>query len=213
MDKIFQLKDGRTCTIRECAEADAELVLKLFRIVAAESDNLGRLPEEIILTIEEEREYIRARRDNPNSIMVLAEVDGRVVALAGVEGQKLKKFAHHGEVGMSILRACWRLGIGRAILDFLEVWARRAGLRKLCLRVYDFNEPACRLYCGAGFTEEGRPGPEPGPRGPRPLPGPHAARGGRASHPRRRSSHRPGRRQRGSASRARSARAAGRRHP
>ncbi len=84
MDNIFQLKDGRTCTIRECVEADAEPVLKLFRIAAAESDNLGRLPDEIRLTIEEEREYIRVRRDSPNSMMVLAEVDGRAVAIAGV---------------------------------------------------------------------------------------------------------------------------------
>ncbi len=152
----FQFKDGRTCIIRECLEADAEVVLKLFRTVAAESDNLGRLPDEIKLTVEEECEYIRARRESPNSIMVLAEVNGSAAALAGVEGQKLKKFAHHGELGMSILRACWRLGIGRAILDYLEAWARRAGLRKLCLRVYDFNEPAYRLYCTAGFTEEGR---------------------------------------------------------
>ncbi len=152
----FQLKDGRTCIIRECVEADAELVLKLFHIVAAESDNLGRLPDEITLTIEEEREYIRSRRDSSNSIMMLAEVDGGVIALAGVEGQKLKKFAHHGEVGMSILRAYWRLGIGRAILEYLETWARRAGLRKLCLCVYDFNKPAHRLYRSAGFTEEGR---------------------------------------------------------
>ncbi len=156
MDKTFQLKDGRTCTIRECVEADAERVLKLFRTVAAESDNLGRLPDEITLTLEEEREYIRARRESPNSTMVLAEADGRVVALAGVEGQKLKKFAHHGELGMSILRAYWRLGIGREILNYFETWARQAGLRKLCLRVYDFNAPAYRLYCGAGFTEEGR---------------------------------------------------------
>lgn len=156
MDTTFQLNDGRTCTIRECVEADAEAVLKLHRAVAAESDNLGRLPDEITLTVQEEREYIRAHRDGPNSIMVLAEVDGRAVALAGVEGQKLKKFAHHGELGMSILRVYWRFGIGRAILDHLEAWARQAGLRKLCLRVYDFNEPAYRLYCGAGFAEEGR---------------------------------------------------------
>ncbi len=152
----FQLKDGRACTIRECVEADAEPVLKLFRTVAAESDNLGRLPDEIKLTIEEEREYIRARHEEPNSTLVLAEVDGRFVACAGVEGQKLKKFAHHGELGMSVLRACWRLGIGRAILGYLVAWARQAGLRKLYLRVYDFNEPAYRLYCDAGFTEEGR---------------------------------------------------------
>ena len=156
MDKIFKLKDGRTCTIRECVEADAEAALKLFRIAAAESDNLARLPDEIKLTPEKEREYIRTHRDSPNSIFVIAEVDGSAVALAGVEGQKLRKFAHHGELGMCVLREFWRFGIGRAILDYLEAWARQAGLRKLCLRVYDFNEPAYRLYSGAGFAEEGR---------------------------------------------------------
>ena len=86
----------------------------------------------------------------------LAEAAGRPVAVAGVEGPKLEKFAHHGELGMCVLRDHCRLGIGRAILDYLVAWAQQAGLRKLCLRVYDFNEPAYRLYCGAGFTEEGR---------------------------------------------------------
>ncbi len=156
MDNTLDLKDGRTCTIRECVEADAESVLKLFRIVAAESDNLGRLPDEIKLTIEEECEYIRAHHDSSNSIIVLAEVDGKAVALAGVDGQKLKKFAHHGELGMCVLREFWRFGIGRAILEYIESWSRQAGLRKLCLRVYDFNEPAHRLYSTAGFTEDGR---------------------------------------------------------
>lgn len=152
----FQLNDGRSCTIRECVEADAEPVLALFHTVAAESDNLGRLPDEIELSVEEEREYIRARHDSPNSVIVLAEVEGRAVAVAGVEGLRLKKFAHQGEVGMSVLREYWRLGIGRAILEYLEAWARQEGLRRLYLRVYDFNEPACRLYRAAGFTQEGR---------------------------------------------------------
>ena len=152
----FQLEDGRTCTIRECVEADAESVLNLFRTIAAESDNLARLPHEIDLTLEQEREYIRACRDSPNSIMLLAEAAGRAVAVAGVEGPKLEKFAHHGELGMCVLRDHWRLGIGRAILDYLLTWSQQAGLRKLYLRVYDFNEPAHRLYRTAGFTEEGR---------------------------------------------------------
>ena len=57
---------------------------------------------------------------------------------------------------MCVLRDHWRLGIGRAILDYLVTWSQQAGLRKLYLRVYDFNDPAHPPYRTAGFTEEGR---------------------------------------------------------
>ncbi len=57
---------------------------------------------------------------------------------------------------MCVLRDHGRLGIGRAMLDYLVTWSQQAGLRKLYLRVYDFNAPAHRLYRTAGFTEEGR---------------------------------------------------------
>ncbi len=152
----FQLKDGRTCTIRECVEADAERVLDVFRTAAGESDFLARLPDEIELTVDEEREYIRERIERRNATLILAEVEDGVAAVAGVEGLKQRKFAHHGEVGMSVLRAYWRLGIGRRMLEYLVAWAQEQGLRKLFLRVFDHNERAFELYRKAGFVEEGR---------------------------------------------------------
>jgi ribosomal protein S18 acetylase RimI-like enzyme len=47
------------------------------------------------------------------------------------------------------------LGIGRALLDQSVSWARAAGVRKLELHVFPWNEPAIRLYDRYGFVREG----------------------------------------------------------
>ena len=48
-----------------------------------------------------------------------------------------------------------RRGIGRALLDQSVAWAREAGVRKLELHVFPWNEPAIRLYETFGFEREG----------------------------------------------------------
>ena len=48
-----------------------------------------------------------------------------------------------------------RRGIGRALLDAAERWARERGVRKLELHVFPHNEAAIALYERAGFVREG----------------------------------------------------------
>ena len=48
-----------------------------------------------------------------------------------------------------------RRGIGRALLEQAVAWARDAGVRKLELHVFPWNEPAIRLYEQFGFEREG----------------------------------------------------------
>jgi ribosomal protein S18 acetylase RimI-like enzyme len=48
-----------------------------------------------------------------------------------------------------------RRGIGRALLDQAVDWARTAGVRKLELHVFPWNEPAIHLYESYGFVREG----------------------------------------------------------
>jgi ribosomal protein S18 acetylase RimI-like enzyme len=51
--------------------------------------------------------------------------------------------------------AAGRLGLGRALLDALESWARAAGVRRLELTVRVDNDRARRLYERAGYAVEG----------------------------------------------------------
>ena len=49
----------------------------------------------------------------------------------------------------------WRLGLGRRVLDALLVEGRSRGAERATLEVASGNEPAIRLYRGAGFVEAG----------------------------------------------------------
>jgi diamine N-acetyltransferase len=47
----------------------------------------------------------------------------------------------------------WRgQGIGRALMEAAEQWARRQGARHLQLNVWEFNTGALRFYETVGFT-------------------------------------------------------------
>ena len=48
-----------------------------------------------------------------------------------------------------------RRGIGRLLLEQAVAWARDAGVSKLELHVFPWNEPAIRLYERFGFEREG----------------------------------------------------------
>ena len=48
-----------------------------------------------------------------------------------------------------------RRGVGRSLLDQAVAWAESAGVRKLELHVFPWNEPAIALYDSFGFEREG----------------------------------------------------------
>ena len=48
-----------------------------------------------------------------------------------------------------------RRGVGRALLEQAVSWARDAGIHKLELHVFPWNEPAIKLYEQFGFEREG----------------------------------------------------------
>ena len=59
------------------------------------------------------------------------------------------------DLGLMVAAEYRRRGIGRALLDRAVDWARGAGVRKLELHVFPWNEPAIALYESYGFEREG----------------------------------------------------------
>ena len=83
--------------------------------------------------------------------------DGRVVATAGVDAVGTRdKLRHRAEFGVSVLRAYWGLGLGRALTEACIQCAKEAGYEQLELTVVAENERAIALYRKAGFVEFGR---------------------------------------------------------
>ena len=151
------LNDGRKCILRNAEEKDAREVLDNFNLTHSQTDYLLSYPGEERFTVEEEAEYLRNKSENENGIEIIAEVDGRVVASAGIEQVgKREKIRHRAEFGISVDKNCWGLGIGTALLEACIECAKKAGFTQLELTAVADNERAVSLYKKAGFTEFGR---------------------------------------------------------
>ena len=151
------LKDGRACVLRNGTSADGEEALRCFVLTHAETDSLLSYPDEINLTLEKEAQYLEARAQSENEIEILAEVEGRIVGMAGIDriGSQAK-VRHRANFGISIEKAYWGLGIGRALTRACVESARKAGYRQVELEVVAANRRAVSLYESEGFAAFGR---------------------------------------------------------
>ena len=155
--KTIKLKDGRVCTVRNGTEDDGEASLQVFIKTHEETDYLLSIPEEITFTAEEQAEYLHKKTESDGEIELVAEVEGKVVALAGLDKIHSRiKTQHRVDFGVSVLKEYWGLGIGTALLEACIDCAQRAGYEQLELEVVADNTAAIEMYKNAGFTEFGR---------------------------------------------------------
>lgn len=153
----YILKDGRKCLIRNGGEADAEVLLDVFIRTHAETDFLASYPDENTHTVEEERDYLLKKENSPDEIELLAFLDGKAVGSAGFYcvGRR-EKTRHRAEFGISVIKDCWGLGIGRTLTEACITLAKQAGYSQLELQVVADNAAAVALYRSVGFAEYGR---------------------------------------------------------
>ena len=155
--KTIQLKDGRECIIRNAVAEDAQAVLDCFILTHSETDELLSYPEEITFTVEQEEKYLQGREESTDEIEIIAEVDGRIVGMTGVDRiSRAEKIRHRAGFGISVEKAYWGLGIGRAMTLACIECAKKAGYVQLELEVVADNAKAIALYESAGFVEYGR---------------------------------------------------------
>ena len=158
--KLYQsitMKDGRTCILRNGTERDAEAVLDIFNLTHEQTDFLASYRDESTHTVEGEAEFLRKKTESDREIEILAEVDGTVVGLAGIScvGERYKTRLR-AEFGISIDKASWGLGIGRALTEACIACAKAAGYAQIELSVVADNRNAIALYESVGFREFGR---------------------------------------------------------
>ena len=151
------LKDGRACILRNGTASDGQALLDIFNLTHTQTDYLLTYPEEHSYTAEDEAELLRRKTDSVDEIELLAELDGKVVGSAGIGsvGRK-EKIRHRAEFGISVDKAYWGLGIGRALTEACIACAKKAGYAQLELEVVAENKSAIALYKSVGFVEYGR---------------------------------------------------------
>jgi RimJ/RimL family protein N-acetyltransferase len=104
----------------------------------------------------DERRFLKAVRRYPHAAVLVAERDdGTLVGRLSVGRDPHPASAHVADVGLMVAQDARRQGVGRALLEAAVEWAREAGVRKLELHVFPWNEAAIALYDSFGFEREG----------------------------------------------------------
>ncbi len=142
--------------IRRAEPSDAEQLARLADAVSAE-------PEGWLISVAgewrsagDERRYLKALRRYPHAAVFVAETDdGTLVGRLSVGRDPHPASAHVADVGLMVARDARRRGVGTALLRAAVDWAREAGVRKLELHVFPWNEAAISLYESFGFEREG----------------------------------------------------------
>ena len=156
-NKTITLKDGRSCILRNGTALDGQALLNIFLLTHAQTDYLLSYPDESTMTVEQEAQFLKEKTESLNGIELLAEVDGVVVGSAGIGCVGMKeKLKHRAEFGISVDKAYWGLGIGRALTNACIECARAAGYAQLELEAVAENKNALALYESVGFVEYGR---------------------------------------------------------
>jgi putative acetyltransferase len=143
-----------TVQIRAARPEDAATLVALGSAV-------GREPESWLLNTDgwrsaaEERRYLRALKRHPDAAVFVADDDGAIVGRLSIARDPHSASRHVADLGLMVAATHRRRGIGRALLEQAVAWARDAGVRKIELHVFPWNEPAIRLYEDFGFEREG----------------------------------------------------------
>jgi RimJ/RimL family protein N-acetyltransferase len=140
--------------IRPAEPGDAERLVALAEAVGSEREG-WLLSTETWRTVGEERRYLRHVRRHPDAAVFVAEEDGELIGRLSLARDPHPASRHVADLGLMVAAAHRRKGVGRALLERAVAWARAAGIRKLELHVFPWNEPAIALYESFGFRREG----------------------------------------------------------
>jgi RimJ/RimL family protein N-acetyltransferase len=142
--------------IRHADPSDAEELTRL-------ADSVSTEPEGWLISVAgewrsagDERRFLKALRRYPHAAVYVAERnDGTLVGRLSVGRDPHPASTHVADVGLMVAFDARRQGVGTALLRAAVEWGRAAGVRKLELHVFPWNEAAISLYEAFGFEREG----------------------------------------------------------
>ena len=115
-------KRGQIVILRNAEESDAEDLIQYLRVVSAETPFLVREPEEITLTVEQEREFLRGKKESERELMLIAIANGKHIGNCSVmQLGTNRRYAHRCQIGIALYQEFCSRGIvlekGKKLFD------------------------------------------------------------------------------------------------
>jgi GNAT superfamily N-acetyltransferase len=140
-------------TVRAATLDDLEAVIPLWRELEAVQGPQRAYP--VVARAEERiRAAFTAAIEADASDLLLAVEDGQAVGMALVRLERPSKMSDElaADLGRVVVRSDRRgTGVGRAIVDAAEAWARDRGVRTLVASIFIANEGSMRFWRAVGF--------------------------------------------------------------
>ena len=150
------LKSGTTIQLRIGTLDDAQSLLDLKRGYLKNSSTIPLTLEEYPNDPLKEKNLISEYLMSPNSILLLAEFNDKLIGNIDLTGNKRSKMFHTGMIGMGIAEEWRNQGLGKVMIHAVIEWAKEhSQLEILWLDVYSSNEIGYQLYQNTGFKVSG----------------------------------------------------------
>ena len=146
---------AQAALVRTATEADAPHLVELMNGLSAESDMMFLMqvpPETGHLAV---AQYVSEVARTPGHLLLVAELDHCLIALANATGQPHPAKQGVLEIALGVRAAYHRRGVGWLMLAAIERWAIGNGAHRLQLIVARENVAAVSLYRKTGFRVEG----------------------------------------------------------
>ena len=137
---VIQL-DGTELRLRNAREEDAEMLIDYLKQTCGETRFLVKEPEEITLTIEQEKNFIRNQNESEGNLMLLAFLNGKYIGNCSLMGNAPSRYRHRASVGIALFQAYTGMGIGRKMLELLCEIAKEKGICK------EIEAQKVQIYC------------------------------------------------------------------
>lgn len=155
-EKSHQIKNGLSVIIRTVRESDAEAYLTLGKSIMSEEIYSLTQTDELNLTVEQEREWLKSNIEDESHLIIVAETNGQVIGQLDFSNGHRKRNAHTGEFGMGVHKDFRGLGVGSLLIGALVDWAKsHSGIEKINLCAHQTNDRAIATYKKIGFQVEG----------------------------------------------------------
>ena len=141
--------------VREAIASDSARLVAFFPTLYAETSFMLFEPDEFTMTEEQQARRIVEISQSDSGVMFVCEIENDLVGVVFGNRGVARRTRHSLYVVIGVLQAWVGRGVGRALLEALEGWARSRGLHRLELTVDVDNRRAIALYEKCGFEREG----------------------------------------------------------